>query len=99
MEVPSTTNYDEFCENPADHLSRLRKAKRPTVVLRKGRAQAVLLTPAEFADYAAARETLDLMGAIERGRREHGTGQTIPWGRARRELLARFERRLARKAE
>jgi PHD/YefM family antitoxin component YafN of YafNO toxin-antitoxin module len=50
------------------------KAKRPTFVLRRGKAAVVVLNPKEFEAYAAARERQDVLDAVEQGRREFAAG-------------------------
>ncbi len=89
MYLPDTTSYSEFRENLADHFKRLKKSSKPTVVLQKGKAAAVVLSPAQFEAYSDARETLDVLLAIEQGREDYAKGRTIPWEQARRELLAK----------
>lgn len=90
MILPDTTNYSEFRENLAEHFKRLKKSRKPTVVLQKGRVAAVVLSPAQFEAYSDARETLEILRAIEEGRHEHITGKTIPWQTARKRLLTKF---------
>ena len=98
VDSPNTTSFADFRDNLSEHFRQIKVARRPTVVLRGGRAAAVMLSPTEFNDYAAAKETLDILQAIERGRREHAEGKTIPWGKAKREILAKMKRRESRKA-
>ena len=42
-----------------------------------------------FGAYSDARETLDVRLAIEQGREDYSNGRTIPWEKARRELLTK----------
>jgi len=91
-----TTSFNDFRDNLADHVDRIKRRKRPTLILRRGKASVVVVESADFKAYADARETIDLLRAIEKGQREHAEGRTIPWNKVKKDIRARLARRIKR---
>lgn len=90
MLYPETTNYNTFRDDFAGQFKRMSKAKRPTFVLRKGKAAAVVLSPKEFEAYAAARERDETHRAISESMRQFDAGLGIPWETAKKQLRKRM---------
>lgn len=86
MRSPQTTDYAEFRENLAAHLRRMRRAKGPTLVTRNGKAEAVVLSPADFALYEEAREHWDAARAVEQSRIDFAAGRSMSVAAVRKRL-------------
>lgn len=86
-QLPDTCSVTEFRDNIADHLRRLRKADRPRMITQNGKAAAVVLSPEQFEDYAAAREFVETVRAVEESRAELAAGGGSGWAGARARLL------------
>ena len=96
MDRIETTSFRDFRANLEGHFDDLRRAKRPKIVTRKGRAAAVMLDPGDFEAYASAKQLIDDLRAIQRGRRDFAAGKGISVDDARKRLLARYERKARR---
>jgi PHD/YefM family antitoxin component YafN of YafNO toxin-antitoxin module len=91
-----TASFEDFRENLTGHMDRIKRDKRPTLIVRRGKASVVVVESADFEAYAKARASMELLQQIERGRKAVAEGKAIPWKKARAELLAGFRRRLKR---
>lgn len=97
-ELPDTCSVTEFRDHIADHLRTLRTRRKPTLLTQNGRAAAVVMSPREFEAYAAAREFMDVVQAIEAGRDDVKSGRVEPWPAVRQRLLARVTKPATRKS-
>jgi len=87
---PEKATYAEFCENAEGHLKRLKKFRRPTYILNRGKPEAVLLTAKQFAAYSEGREFLDTVLAVEESRRQFALGLSRPWEEVKKGLRRKF---------
>ncbi|HMN39581.1 MAG TPA: hypothetical protein PKE29_01970 [Phycisphaerales bacterium] len=69
------------------------KSRGPTFVMRGRKTAAVVLSPKQFRAYADARERMDILRAIEEGRREALSGKGMPIGQLRTKLARELRRR------
>ena len=94
-----TTSYDTFRDDFAGQFKRMSKAKRPTFVLRGGKAAAVVLSPKEFEAYAAARERQDVLDAVEQGQREFAAGGGMTVDEFKRRVRASMKSRSTKRSK
>ena len=87
MLLPNTTTYTEFRQNLSDHLKRLKRADRPTVVLQSGRRAAVVVHPDRWEE----RESDAELGRLIRSIDDADRGETVDAVRAVRALVKRYE--------
>jgi PHD/YefM family antitoxin component YafN of YafNO toxin-antitoxin module len=85
-----TTTYSSFCRDADGHLTRLKGSQRPTYILRRGKAEAVVLTAKQFEAYAADREYMETVRAIEESRKQLAAGLGRPWTEVKKELRKKF---------
>ena len=88
-QLPDTCSVTEFRDHIADHLRTIRTRRKPTMLTHNGRAAAVVMSPQAFEAYAAAREFMETVQAIEAGRADVKAGRVEPWSAVRRRRLAR----------
>lgn len=96
-ELPDTCSVTEFRDHISDHLRTIRTRRKPTMLTHNGRAAAVVMSPQEFEAYAAAREFMETVQAIEAGREDVKAGRVEPWPAVRRRLLARVAKPTTRR--
>jgi PHD/YefM family antitoxin component YafN of YafNO toxin-antitoxin module len=86
-QLPDTCSVTDFRDNIADHLRDLRRSSRPRMITQNGKAAAVVLSPEQFEGYAAAREFMETVRAVEESRRELARGGGSEWAAVRARLL------------
>lgn len=64
-ELPDVHPLTDFRARAAQHLKRLRKADRPTILTQKGRAAAVLMSTAQYEQLLADAEFTRTVAAIQ----------------------------------
>ena len=79
----------EFRANIARYIDELENRDRPIILTQHGRSAAVLLSVAQ---YEKLLEELELVRDVRAGEEELATGQAVPMGQARAEVLSRVER-------
>ncbi|MCC6322128.1 MAG: type II toxin-antitoxin system Phd/YefM family antitoxin [Phycisphaerales bacterium] len=82
-----TASVNDFRDDIAGHLRRLRRAKSPTLLTQNGKGAAVMMSLRQFQSFAAALDFVETVEAIEAGRREDAQGRTKSWRKSRAALL------------
>ena len=88
-----TTNLADFKDDFDASFARMRKSRRPTAIVLKGKVAAVILSPREYESYLDALETRDVLEAIRQGRKDFADGRGVSVDEARRKFDARIRRR------
>jgi PHD/YefM family antitoxin component YafN of YafNO toxin-antitoxin module len=91
MLLPNFTTYSDFRAHLADHLGKLSESDRPTVVLKKGKAAAVVMSPERYQAGEDALRQVELLAAVRASREQIAVGQSVPWSSARARLLKSIE--------
>lgn len=79
----------DFKRNTPAFLKQLKKTGEPVVLTIKGKAEAVLLSPAAYREFAALQERLEVIAAIKKGLADVEAGRGVPL----EESMAAFARK------
>lgn len=90
MRLPDTSTYTDFRNNLAEHFKRIRRSRRPTVVMQNGKAAAVVLSPEQYESLTEEAEAMRTMEKIERALEDIRRGRTIPLEKAARDWRKKY---------
>ena len=79
----------EFRANAASFLRQVKGTKRPVILTVHGRSAAVLL---DVGEYEALVDQAEVLHDVRTAERQLGKGQSLPHGKARTRILARFRK-------
>jgi prevent-host-death family protein len=91
--LPDVCTYTDFRDNLTAHLSRLKKARRPTLVTRNGRKAAVVLSPDDYERLVFGMTLEESRARIAQSIEDARQGRTYPVREAFREVRANLLRR------
>jgi PHD/YefM family antitoxin component YafN of YafNO toxin-antitoxin module len=92
--LPDVYALTEFREHAAQHVRRLRKSKKATLLTQKGRAAAVIMSPEVYEEMAGALELARSIESVKQSMKEFDQGK----GRPAEEVLASIRARYTRRA-
>lgn len=98
MEAPDTTSTSDFHERFEEHLRRVAKSKRPTLLTRGRKTAAVVMSAEAYRAYEEALEFMDTVRVIEESRRQVESGRSVKWADARARLLAKAKARATKRS-
>ena len=86
MLEPTPTPASEFGERIDEHLRRLTRAKGPTMLTRRGKAAAFVLSPRQYHSLQDAAEFLDTVRAVVESRKQIARGEHMSIAAAKARL-------------
>lgn len=95
--LPDVYALTEFRENAAEHVRRLKKTKRATLLTQKGRAAAVIMSPEAYEKMAEAVELARSIQSVQKSMKEFEQGKGMSVDEAFGPLLAKYAKRAARR--
>jgi len=90
MKLPDTSTYTDFRKHLAEHLKRIRRAGRPTMVTQNGKVAAVVLSPEQYESLAEGASTARTLEKIERALSDIRRGRTVPLEKAAQEWRKKY---------
>ncbi|MGD9790582.1 MAG: hypothetical protein AB7Q00_12725 [Phycisphaerales bacterium] len=71
-------NSSQFRQQMASHLSRLKRSRRPTLLLQNGDTAAIVLSPRQYHELANAAEEGRWLRRLEEALLQANLGETVP---------------------
>jgi len=91
MQLFNIVSYSVFREQMAGRLHRLKRSKRPTLLLQNGDTAAFVLSPAQYRELADAAEEGRWLRRLEQALHQAELGQTVSLESVARKLRARSD--------
>lgn len=95
--LPDVYALTEFRENTAQHVKRLKKTKRATLLTQKGRAAAVIMSPEAYEKMAEEAELARSIQSVQRSIKEFDEGKGMTVDEAFAPLLKKYTKRASRR--
>lgn len=88
MLLPDTMSLTDFRENAADHVKRIRRSRRDTLLTQKGRATLAVMSTDRYEELLEAEHLAELLKSIDEG----DAGDTVDAFKALKRLRGRYTR-------
>lgn len=92
MFLPDTMSLTDFRENAADHVKRIKKSHRDTLLTQKGRATLAVMSTDRYEELLEAEHLAELLKSIDEG----DAGDTVDAMKALQRMRGRYTRLAAR---
>jgi len=90
------TSFSDFRAHLRAHLDRRKATRRPLFVTRKGKTEAVVLSPTAFAQLMDQAELAKSLALLDRSMKDVGAGRVQPFRQAIREIAKGLGLKLGR---
>lgn len=92
MLLPDTMSLTDFRENAADHVKKIRRSRRDTLLTQKGRATLAVMSTDRYEELLEAEHLAELLKSIDEG----DAGDTVDAFKALKKLRNRYAKMATR---